>query len=209
MAPVMMGIFLNLWAYMRVRWVGLCVALLALGADVVTKRDVLDAAARGLLPWHPVPGWLDVVLAWNRGMSFSLMSGNVTAPWVLGGIAVGACAWFFHWLGKMEPGSTRALHVLGLGLLMGGAMGNLIDRLTHGAVVDMLAVRLFGWQVPFVFNVADAAISVGVACLLWDAVGQEVWRVVQLWRRRAEAHVRAQVARVADMTLLKKENKNA
>lgn len=172
------------FSYIEMRWVGLLVAAVVLGVDMWSKAWTLMAAAAGALPWDVWPGLLELVLAWNRGMSFSLLAGADSAPWVLGTVAVVACGWFVHWLGQREVGSSWWLHTLGLGMLIGGALGNLVDRVQHGAVVDMLSVTLLGWQVPFVFNLADAAISVGVAMLLWDALGQEILRVLQFWKKK-------------------------
>jgi signal peptidase II len=114
------------------------------------------------------------VLHWNRGMSFSLLNDVAYGPWILGAVAVLACAWFVHWLGQEESGTRNqergwSLHQLGLGLLIGGALGNLLDRVVHGAVVDFLLVNP-KWLFPYTFNPADAAITVGVVALLLDSM---------------------------------------
>lgn len=146
--------------YLAMRKQGLLVALLVLVLDVASKGYILAHAAS--LPWKVVDGLFALVLAWNRGMSFSLLNdAGQWGPWLLGSVAVLACVWFVHWLGE-----TRAWpHQVGLGLIIGGAVGNLLDRVQHGAVVDFLLVYYNDWYFP-AFNVADSAITVGVVVLL-------------------------------------------
>jgi len=103
-------------------------------------------------------------------MSFSLLTDMAAGPWLLGGGALLASAWFGHWLGERE-GWT--LHQLGLGLVIGGALGNLVDRVQHGAVVDFIVLNPWG-LFPYTFNPADLFISGGVIALLLDS-----------WLRRA------------------------
>ncbi|MFZ2587933.1 MAG: signal peptidase II [Alphaproteobacteria bacterium] len=150
--------------YLFNRQTGLMIAALVLLLDAITKGWVLEH--RFELPFSVVDGWLAMVLAWNRGMSFSLLNdAGHWGPWVLGGIAVAASAWFVHWLGE----SKHILHQLGLGLIIGGAVGNLLDRIQHGAVVDFILFYHGEWAFP-AFNVADSAISVGVVVLLAHAL---------------------------------------
>ncbi len=156
-------------AYFNVRTAGLAIGFVSLLADYFSKAWALAMEASGNLPLWWVPGEIGFRFAWNRGMSFSLLNDVAWGPWVLGTVAVAACIWFIHWLGE----STRFLHQWGLGLLIGGAAGNVIDRVQHGAVVDFLLFNPQG-LFPFTFNVADAAITVGVVMLLLDS-----------WRQRA------------------------
>lgn len=155
--------------YLSARYDGLLVALTALLLDYASKAWALAAEQAGTLPLWLVPEQIGLRFAWNRGMSFSLLNDVAWGPLVLGGVAVAACVWFVQWLGE----SRRFLHQWGLGLLLGGAAGNVLDRVQHGAVVDFLLFNPNG-LFPFTFNVADAAISVGVAMLLLDS-----------WRQRA------------------------
>lgn len=146
--------------YLKTRQLGLGVALVALVVDWVTKAWVLE----NIPPFRwVVEGQLGVILGWNRGMSFSLLHDAVWAPWVLGGLAVVACGWFIHWLGQEEI--FKRWHQMGLGLVIGGAAGNLVDRVQHGAVVDFIVVNPYG-LFPWTFNVADACITMGVVVLL-------------------------------------------
>lgn len=150
--------------YIACRRLGLLVALVALGADYASKAWALAAETAGQLPLWWLPGEIGFRFAWNRGMSFSLLNDVAWGPWLLGTVAVAACVWFVHWLGE----SPRRLHQWGLGLLIGGAAGNVIDRVQHGAVVDFLLLNPRG-VFPFTFNIADAAITVGVVMLLLDS----------------------------------------
>ncbi len=153
------------WAYMRSRRVGLLLALVVLAMDDVSKEIILHLAYASLLPMWMVEGQLGFMLGWNRGMSFSLLDGFAYAPHVLAAVAVVAVGWFIHW---MVDGHARSWHQTGLGLIVGGALGNLVDRIQHGAVVDFIVVNPWGFF-PYTFNIADAAITVGVALLLLDS----------------------------------------
>lgn len=104
----------------------------------------------------------DLTMLWNRGVSFGALQADGWARWVLfvltAGIAVVFCIWLFR--------ATRWTTALAVSLIVGGAVGNLIDRARFGAVVDFLDFS--GIYFVWVFNVADAAISVGGVLLLLD-----------------------------------------
>lgn len=151
--------------YLTLRQRGLTIALAIFLADYASKAVLLAHATA--LPLKVVDGFFALVLAWNRGMSFSLLNdAGAWGPWLLGTVAVLACGWFVHWLGE----SRAWYHQAGLGLIIGGALGNLLDRVQHGAVVDFLLVHYNNWYFP-AFNVADSAITVGVVVLL----GGSLW----------------------------------
>jgi signal peptidase II len=140
------------------------VALIVVFIDQIAKITVLshsDQLAADSLPLTP---FLDLTLRWNRGISFSLFdrdSGSgQTALLALTFVATALLAW---WLYR----SRSALPAAGLGLIIGGALGNAIDRIVHGAVVDYLDLHVSGRHF-FVFNVADAAINIGVFLLIID-----------------------------------------
>jgi signal peptidase II len=108
--------------------------------------------------------FLDLTLRWNRGISFSLFSGDsASGPAILLALTGAAIVLLSAWLNR----TRTLLPALALGLIIGGAAGNGIDRLVHGAVVDYLDLHAFGRHF-FVFNAADAAINVGVALLILD-----------------------------------------
>jgi signal peptidase II len=106
-----------------------------------------------------------LVLAFNRGAAFSFLAGeDGWQRWLFAVIAVAACG-AMTWL--LRRGG-RALFCAGLALIIGGALGNLYDRLTLGHVVDFLLVHYGGWYFP-AFNVADSAITVGAGALIVDS----------------------------------------
>jgi signal peptidase II len=144
--------------------VGGAVALAVVLVDQIAKAGVLaHFGSPGVDPSSLGP-FLNLTLQMNRGISFSLFARD-TALAQVGLLAltlavVGLLSW---WLFR----SRSALPAAGLGLIIGGALGNAIDRLAHGAVVDYLDLHVFGRHF-FVFNLADAAINVGVAFLILD-----------------------------------------
>ena len=113
-----------------------------------------------------VTPFFNIVMVWNRGVTFGLLSDG--APWTqyaVGAVALAVSAALVVWLAR----ATSRLLAAGLGLVIGGAIGNLVDRAVHGAVADFLDFHAFGYHWP-AFNVADAAITVGVAALLLDGL---------------------------------------
>lgn len=110
---------------------------------------------------------LNLVPVWNRGVSFGLLSNDSPwGPWLLGGFALAVAVALVIWLLRAE---SRVLGA-GLGLVIGGAVGNAIDRALYGAVVDFIDAHWGDLHWP-AFNIADAAITVGVGLLLLDAFG--------------------------------------
>lgn len=126
---------------------------------------VLDLANRLFLEvW---PGILQLTMAWNRGINFGLFAGDSElARWVLVALALAICAWVLRWT-RTEPDNLP--FQIGAGLLVGGALGNVIDRIRWGAVADFLNVTCCGWDNPWAFNIADAAIFVGAVALILTA----------------------------------------
>lgn len=113
-----------------------------------------------------VTPFFNLVLAWNRGVSFSLFRSDASlAPYLLSAVAVAVVIALLVWLGRQH----RFWPALGIGLVIGGALGNVIDRLRHGAVVDFLDFHAAGWHWP-AFNLADSAITIGVAVLVVDGL---------------------------------------
>lgn len=108
--------------------------------------------------------WLNLRMAWNQGMNFGLFASDVDIMrWVLIAIALAVCAWVAVWVGRAKPSRFAQISA---GLLIGGALGNVVDRLMYGAVADFLNMSLPGWQNPYSFNVADIAIFVGALGLV-------------------------------------------
>lgn len=143
--------------------VGLIVLVLAL--DWITKRWVMDGLMAGLPQSLEVTGFFNIVWVWNRGVSFGMFGDGAIPPWGLkllaGGIVTGLCVWL--WRADTWPTA------LGLALIIGGAVGNMIDRALWGAVFDFLDFHAGGVHFP-AFNLADSAITVGVGFLLFESL---------------------------------------
>jgi signal peptidase II len=144
---------------------GLTVALVLLGLDQLTKwmaLEVLDLPSRPIA----VTPFFNLVMVWNRGVSFGMLDTlGAVAPWLLSGLAVAVVVALLLWLRRSE----HAVMAIGLGLVIGGALGNVIDRLRYGAVVDFLDFHLAGWHWP-AFNLADAGICVGAGLIVVDGL---------------------------------------
>lgn len=107
--------------------------------------------------------WLNLRMAWNQGVNFGLFSTDVEVMrWVLIVVALAVCVWVWIWL--QNTVHTKFSQISG-GLLIGGALGNVIDRVTYGAVADFLNMSLPMWRNPYSFNVADIAIFAGAVGL--------------------------------------------
>ena len=150
---------------MRPRALGAIAIVAVVALDRAAKTLVLadfDATASAPAPLTP---FLDLALRWNRGISFSLFAQESAAGrWLLLALTAIVTALIALWLWR----ARAPLVGFGLGLIIGGAIGNGYDRLAYGAVVDFLDLHAFGRHF-FVFNIADAAINVGVALLLIEA----------------------------------------
>jgi signal peptidase II len=120
-----------------------------------------------------VPGPMDLSMVWNRGMSYGLFQADGLMRWVLAGVMAAIAIGFFFWLLRAEGRWLKA----SLALVVGGAIGNLIDRLAYGYVVDFVLLYWRDWSYP-AFNVADSAITVGVGLLLYDGLVLERRREV-------------------------------
>ncbi|EPX79710.1 signal peptidase II [Salipiger mucosus] len=141
------------------------VALLIFLLDQLTKWLVVHvmglAQRRSIDVWPP---YLNFRMAWNDGINFGLMGGEgAAAKWILISVALGIVLFVLVWLRRDPPG---LLGLVSGGLLIGGAIGNVIDRLLYGAVADFLNMSCCGINNPFAFNVADIAIFVGAVGLV-------------------------------------------
>lgn len=123
--------------------------------------EVLDLRTRGHIP--VADPWFNLTMAWNQGINFGLFDmGPDAGRWFLIGLALVICAGLLFWARRR----TAFLDALGVGLIIGGALGNVWDRIRYGAVADFLNFSVPGLRNPFAFNVADAAIFAGAALLL-------------------------------------------
>lgn len=139
---------------------------LAIALAVLVLDQALKAAMLGLLPEtgtvREVTGFLNLVHVRNTGVSFGLLqSGSDLGRWLLAGFALAVCGALGVWLKRADSRLLAAA----LGLTIGGALGNIVDRVRFGAVFDFVDLHAFGWHWP-AFNLADSAITVGVAGLL-------------------------------------------
>jgi signal peptidase II len=148
---------------------GLIAAVISLAIDQAVKfwlLSVFDIASRGAV--HLAP-FFDLVLTWNKGISYGwFQTTSAGGEMILLGVKIAAVVGLLIWLTRVQ--STLA--ATGLGLILGGAIGNAIDRFTYGAVMDfaLFHVEIAGkdrdW---YVFNLADVAIVAGVIGLLYDS----------------------------------------
>ncbi|MCC6000051.1 MAG: signal peptidase II [Pararhodobacter sp.] len=111
-----------------------------------------------------IPGVFNLTMAWNRGVNFGLLaSDSDLLRWALIALALAISAWIWLWA-RRESGNTWMQ--ASAGILVGGALGNVIDRLVWGAVADFLNVTCCGIANPYAFNLADAAIFIGALGLI-------------------------------------------
>lgn len=146
-------------------WVWLGIALLVLLIDQFTKVLVLGAFQLG--DSTPITSFFNLVRVHNHGAAFSFLAGaGGWQRWLFTGIGVVAVL-FMLWMLRAHPG--QKLFSLAIALILGGAVGNVVDRLLHGYVVDFLDFYWGAWHFP-AFNVADSGISVGAALLILDEI---------------------------------------
>lgn len=155
----------------------LALAVLIILADQLTKTLIIGSLQLG--DSNPVTGWLNIVRAHNSGAAFSFLAGaSGWQRWFFVVLGLAASV-FIVWMLKSHP--TQTLFCLSVSLIMGGALGNVIDRLLHGYVVDFVQVR-FAFLEPLfhggyfpAFNVADSAITAGAIGIVLD----ELRRVIR------------------------------
>ena len=154
---------------MRRFWI---TAAATFGLDQLTKLAVvhgLDLIARHEI--DVLPPFVNFRMAWNYGINFGLLAhGSDLARWGLIAVALAISAWVVWWM-RREGGNWKAQ--LSGGLLIGGALGNVVDRVLYGAVADFLNMSCCGIENPYAFNVADIAIFAGALGLVIFAKGTE------------------------------------
>lgn len=145
---------------------GLSLALVILLLDQVSKWWILEIVRLPEIGRIEVTPFMNLTMVWNRGVTFGLLAGEAWwHAWILAAIALGVAAALVVWLARAPDRWTA----LAIGLVLGGAIGNVIDRIRFGAVVDFVDLHAFGWH-WYVFNVADSAIVIGVGLLLAHAL---------------------------------------
>lgn len=157
---------LKAWLWGPLSPLGLGVALATVVLDQAHKAWMLyvyDIGAKGTVTITP---FFDLVLVWNQGISYGLLPQESAAGrWGLILFALGASVALTVWLARLESRLTA----IAIGLIIGGAVGNAIDRILYGAVADFFSFHAFGYQ-WYVFNIADTAIVAGVVGLLYDSL---------------------------------------
>ena len=144
-------------------WIG--IAALIVVVDQFTKVLILGYYQLG--DSTVVTSFFNVVRVHNHGAAFSFLAdAGGWQRWFFTGIGVVATV-FIVWMLKRHPG--QRLFCFAITMILGGAVGNVIDRAVHGYVVDMLDFHAWGWHFP-AFNLADSAITLGAACLILDEV---------------------------------------
>lgn len=142
-------------------WLGL--ALVILIADQFTKVLIVGSYRLGDSTY--LTSFFNIVRAHNTGAAFSFLAGaSGWQRWFFTVLGI-AAAIFITWMLRSHPG--QKLFSFSLACILGGAVGNVVDRLLHGYVVDFIQVHWRGWYFP-AFNVADSAITIGAACLILD-----------------------------------------
>ena len=146
------------------------VAAVTCGLDQAAKLWLIyiyDLGSRGMVP---VTSFLDLALTWNTGISYGLLQQDSDlGRWLLLAFTLAAVVFLSVWLARVEARLTA----VALGLIIGGAVGNAIDRLAYGAVADFVYfhVMVGAWEFRwYIFNLADAAIVAGVIGLLYETV---------------------------------------
>jgi len=155
------GLVFNKMAF---AWLGVAVLIVVL--DLWTK----NMATQSLTLYRPeaLTSWLNMTLAHNYGAAFSFLSdAGGWQRWLFTGLASVVTVVLIVWLFRLQP--REKMIAAALGLIIGGAVGNLIDRINHGYVVDFIDVYYRDWHWP-AFNLADSAITCGVVLMLIDGL---------------------------------------
>ena len=146
-------------------WVGFVLAAVVIGLDQYTKA-LASAELQYRVPVE-ITSWFDFMLAHNTGAAFSfLASAGGWQRWFLAGVALVVSVVVGVWLTRLKH-SEQVLGIA-LGLVLGGGLGNLIDRVSLGYVIDFISWHYNDWYWP-AFNIADSAICIGAVLLVWDS----------------------------------------
>jgi signal peptidase II len=144
---------------------GLAVAALVVALDQVSKWWIVEVVMQPPRVIELLPVF-NLVMGWNRGVSFGLFNADYGInAWLFTAVAAVVVAFLLAWLRKVE----KRLLATAIGLVVGGAVGNVIDRLRFGAVADFIQLHAGGYAFP-AFNVADSSITVGAVILVVDSL---------------------------------------
>jgi signal peptidase II len=141
----------------------LAIAVLTLALDQASKLAMVDFVLAPPRMIEVLP-FFNLVLVFNKGVSFGVFNDGDGAwqAWILSALAVAICIGLLVWQWRHPEGHKA----LAIGLIVGGAIGNVVDRLRLGAVIDFLDLHVAGWHWP-AFNVADSAITLGVLVIIF------------------------------------------
>jgi signal peptidase II len=149
----------------RSLWLWLGLAALVVLLDQLSKTAIVNLFQ--LHDSRPVTSWFNLVRVHNSGAAFSFLAGaSGWQRWFFVGLGALASG-FIVWMLKKHP--TQKLFCFAISMIMGGAIGNVVDRLLHGHVVDFIQWHYGGWYFPS-FNLADSAITLGAICLILDEI---------------------------------------
>ena len=141
----------------------LCVAIVVFLIDRISKFWVVDILDLGNIGQIEVwPPYLNFRMAWNKGINFGLLNMGDDGRWVLIALSIVVVIFVIIWTRRAQGW----LIPIATGAIVGGAMGNVFDRVVYGAVADFLNMSCCGIQNPFAFNIADAAIFAGAVILI-------------------------------------------
>ena len=150
-------------------WTAYAIAATVIVLDQLTKYWILAVLRLPEYATHDVVWPLQFTRIWNQGVSFGLLQASQDlVRWGLVAFSVAVALLLAAWARRQ----TRLLPALGLGLVIGGALGNAVDRARFGAVVDFIDVQRLGFF-PWIFNIADSGITIGVILLLLDSLRKE------------------------------------
>ena len=150
----------------RLELQAMVLVVVTLVLDQISKELVLGYLLKTGQVVPVFDGFFRLVVVWNKGVSFGMLGGDkALAPWILSAVAVAVCIALFIWLRRTD----RPLHGWGIGLVIGGAIGNVIDRARWGAVFDFADFHIGQWHWP-AFNVADSAITCGAVLIAIDSL---------------------------------------
>ncbi len=148
---------------MKWLWLSCVVVIL----DQITKQ-IADNALQFRVPVEIIPGFFNLTLIYNEGAAFSFLSqAGGWQRWFFIALSASISVVLLLWLRKIE--SSKYILAAGLALILGGAIGNVIDRVIYGYVIDFIQVYYSSYYFP-AFNIADSAISIGAALLILDMI---------------------------------------
>jgi signal peptidase II len=152
----------------KLGWMAFALAAVVVVADQAIKGWILSGLNLPELVTLKVAGPIYLTMVWNPGVSFGFLPAqHDLVRWALAAFSTAVSIVLAVWVRK----SVRPLFAVAVGLVMGGAIGNVIDRIRFGAVADFVDVSRMHF--PWVFNVADSAITIGICLLLLDMLRQE------------------------------------